>query len=104
MAPHDAPAGCIVTGYARKGYDRLRDIVARISLDSRPESFDRCPIGIRTDQHTVAAGLANRFDHQLREVLEDIPKIAGIRAKVRLHITQDRLFSEVVADESWDVC
>ena len=86
-------------GRARQTQRRLRDVVARLRFNSLAELF---PVGcsaVRTDQHAVAAGLADGLHHQLVEMLEHIASLRTIAQQIGLHIREDRIFAQVVADD-----
>ena len=60
---------------ARRGRERQRrlgDVVARVGEDAPAELVALGGGAVRADQHAVAARLADRLDHQLVEVLEDV--------------------------------
>ena len=57
---------------ARQIEGRLGDVVARIRNDALTELLALLGGAVRSDEHVVAARLADRFHHQLVEVGQDV--------------------------------
>ena len=65
----------------------------------RAEVGDLVLVGVRPDQHPVAAALVRGLDDQRVEVAEHVLELLGIARQVRRHVAEDRLLAEVVADD-----
>mmetsp|Transcript_23677 Transcript_23677/g.42197 ORF Transcript_23677/g.42197 Transcript_23677/m.42197 type:complete len:377 (+) Transcript_23677:1070-2200(+) len=89
-------------GQDRHGGQRQRglgDIIAGVRLKFRPEGCDFFFRGGGTHQHAVAARAVHLFDHQIGEVIQHVFQRLGVRAAVRRHVVQDRLFARVEFDD-----
>jgi len=81
---------------------RLGDESARPRLDAPPEKVALL-LGRRgTHEHPVAARGVDSLHHQLFEMLEHVAAVVIDRADVRVHVGQDRILVEVVADDRRD--
>ena len=56
---------------------------------------DRGLVGLRPDQHAVAAGAVHLLDHQLFEMVEHVGEVIRLAAAPGRHVLQDRLLAEI---------
>jgi hypothetical protein len=76
----------------------LGDVVARIGFDLAGELLALACRRLRADQHAVAAAFAHRLHHQLVEVGQHMLALFLFAQQEGLHVGQDGIFVEVVAD------
>ncbi len=67
----------------------------RIRFELGAEYRDRRLVGLRPDQHAVAAGAVDLLDHQFLEVIEHIGEVLLLAATPGRHVLQDRLLAEI---------
>src|SRR5215831_4650229 len=91
------------TWRTRKIQRGLRDVVARIGFDARRKFFALFRGGLRTDEHSVAAALADGLDDELVEIREYVPAILLFRQQECFDVVHDRIFIEVVADDARNI-
>jgi hypothetical protein len=77
----------------------LGDEIAWLREDQGAELAALCGGAVRSDQHAVAARLADGFHDQTVEVLEDVLPIRGVSAQIRVDVGQNRLLGQVEADD-----
>ena len=92
-----APIG-IPCGTRRELDAMLGDELARLGLDLVAELVALARGRLRPHQHAVPARLVDGFDHQLVEVVDDVTTLAVACAHEGVHLFEDRLLAEVVAD------
>ena len=66
---------------------------SRLSLVA--ERLDRRLVGLRADQHAVAARAVDLLDHELVEIVEHVGQMLGLAAAPGRHVLQDRLLAEI---------
>ena len=81
---------------------RLRDVAPGVVLDLPGELLALLARRGRADQHAVAARGVHRLDHQLVEVGQDVLPVRGHQRPEGLHVVQDRLLAQVIADDLGD--
>ena len=81
--------------HGRERERRLRDEAARIALQLLAERLERHLVGLRADQHAVAARAVHLLHHQLVEIVEHIGEVLGLAAAPGRHVLQDRLLAEI---------
>ena len=79
----------------RQRQRRLRDEVLRVRFELGAERRDRRLVGLRSDQHAVAAGAVDFLDHQFLEVIEHVGEVLRFAAAPGRHVLQDRLLAEI---------
>ena len=83
---------------ARQVQGGLGNVVLRIGANFCGELRPFRGARVGTHQHAVSAGLPHRLDHQFIKVLQRVAQSIGLAAKVRLHVADDGLLIEIVAD------
>jgi hypothetical protein len=87
------------TGRTRERQRGLGDVVARVRQDRLAEFIALLGRTMRADQHPVAARLADRLDHELIQVVEDIAALLFVPQHIGLDVFQHRVFAQVKPDQ-----
>src|SRR5260370_10406018 len=83
----------------RERHDGLGDERPWPRFDAPAKTIALFARGSRTDQHPVAARRVDRLHDQVVEMFEDVPPVLVHRAEVCVHVGQDRILAQVVADD-----
>src|ERR1700732_4450558 len=80
------------TWCAREFERRLRDVIARISIDSIGEILAFFRTALRTDQHSISARFADRLHYKLVEVIEGMLAVHQVGHQECVYIRKDGIF------------
>ncbi len=78
----------------RQRQRRLGDEVLGIGLELGAKHRDHCLVGLRADQHAIAARAVDLLDHEIVEMIEDVGQVFRLPAPPRRHVLQDGLLAE----------
>src|SRR6266702_2896252 len=91
------------TGRTRKSERWLCDVVARVGNHPLTIGCTLSCCAIWADQHAIPAGFSNCLDDQFVKVFKHIFLLLFVAQQIGLDVWQDRLFTEVVANDGGDI-